>query len=73
MENNFASFTNRNTNPALSPERRAHQAFNCAWSCDWNEETQEFNPYPKGSVDYRAYEREMESLMGYAHDNGYDF
>lgn len=67
MNNQFASYENRNTDPSLSPADRAHQALNCGWSCDWNEATQEYNPYPKGSVDFRIYSDTLDKLNDYMH------
>ena len=73
MTNTFATYENPFTNPELSPEDRAHQALNANVDCDWNPETEEFNPYPLGSSDFREYERTYERLALYGRENGYDF
>ena len=72
MNNDFTS-ESPHTNPNLSPAQRAHQAANASHlSCDWNPETEEFNPYPLGSADFREYEREFDRLIDYGRANGYD-
>jgi hypothetical protein len=73
MTNTFPTRENPHTNPNLTPAQRAHQALNCVFSCDWNPKTEEFNPYPVGSTDFREYERTLEGLTAYGRDNGYDF
>ena len=69
----YATTENPYTNPSLSPKQRAHQAANEPdLSCDWNPETEEFNPYPLGSADFRQYEREFDRLIDYGRSMGYD-
>jgi hypothetical protein len=70
--NDFATTENPHTNPSLSPKQRAHQAANEPdLSCDWNPETEEFNPYPLGTVEFREYEREYDRLIDYGRSMGY--
>jgi hypothetical protein len=58
----------KTTDPNLSPEERgvaaAYAGMN-GTSTDWNPETDEYNPYPKGSRQFKAYERAWEETMEY--------
>ena len=68
----YATTENPYTNPSLSPKQRAHQAANGSVGCDWNPETEECNPYPLGTVEFREYEREYDRLIDYGRSMGYD-
>lgn len=68
----YPTRSNPHTDPSLTPQKRAHQAANAHISVDWNEETQEFNPYPLDSADFRTYENTLNGIREYAHANGYD-
>ena len=70
--NDYATTENPHTNPSLSPKQRAHQSANAECGCDWNPETEEFNPYPLGTVEFREYERYHDWLLDYGRSMGYD-
>jgi hypothetical protein len=52
----------KTTTADKSAADRAHEAFNRGGDCDWNEETQEFNPYPLGSQCFHVYQEELARL-----------
>jgi hypothetical protein len=58
----YATSENPHTDPALTPEKRARQAFESNEPCDYNEETEEYNPYVLDSPDYWTYHNKFMAL-----------
>ena len=63
MANLYNKHGYRMTDPALTPYERGRAAKQeYAVSMDYNEDTQEWNPYPKKSWQYREYEACYDSI-----------
>lgn len=58
----------KTSNPNLPPEERGIIAANAGMggvSLDWNPETEEYNPYPKGSTEFDEYEQAYSDTSAY--------
>ena len=53
------TYNNKNTDPSLNSKTRGEHAGNSGWDCDWNEDTQKFNPYSLNTASFRRYENEV--------------
>lgn len=65
----YATYNNPVTDPKLSPLERGQQAGYGQVSCDYNESTGEYNPYPLNSWDFNQYNDGFNGACQYMVDN----
>jgi hypothetical protein len=58
----------KRTDDRLSPYERGRIAGGQPSSFDWNDETDEYNPYPPGSEEFEEYERGYNEVQDYIRD-----
>lgn len=60
---------NSKTDPTLSAYARGQQAGYASVSCDWNDKTKEYNPYPLNSFQFSQYNQGFEAASYYMTSN----